>query len=264
MPGQLPDLEFLGRLHGALRPAAYLEIGVGDGGALALSRARSIGIDPGFAITAPLRCDVALYRTTSDDYFARPEPLAHFHGAPVDLAFVRGRSSLQPALRDVINLELSASPSSVLVLDGMVSTDGTGAYDAHGIVSVLREHRPDLTLLPVDTGPRGLLLLTGLDPESTVLLDRYDAIVTKHAAGAAGSFPDRVEALPPEALLRSPVWGALRRARRPWMSRDRALVEMAEALEHPKSYRARRRGLRRAATRTVRQAVRQARGLRAG
>ena len=63
----MPYLEFLSRLHTALRPATYLEIGVHLGQSLAMARARAIGIDPGYSITAPISCDVSLFRTTSDE-----------------------------------------------------------------------------------------------------------------------------------------------------------------------------------------------------
>src|SRR3954453_628865 len=272
----MPYLEFLKRLHAALRPATYLEIGIRAGDSLALSRSRSIGIDPEFAVKCPITCDVSLFRTTSDEYFARPEPLAPFHGAPADLAFIDGLHLFEFALRDFINVERCSSPSSVVVFDDIFPRKIDEAArdrhtrvwtgDVYKIVEVLRQYRPDLTLLLVDTGPTGLLLRMGLDPENTVLVDRYDEIVEKYVVDDPQDVPPailaREGALEPEKLLRSPVWGALRRSRRPWVSRDRARVEMTEALEHPKTYRARRRELRRAASRTARQAVRQVRAAR--
>src|SRR3954454_17857960 len=113
----MPYLEFLKRLHAALRPATYLEIGIRAGDSLALSRSRSIGIDPDFNVKCPITCDVSLFRTTSDDYFARPETLAPFHGAPADLAFIDGLHLFEFALRDFVSVEHHVSPSSLVVLD---------------------------------------------------------------------------------------------------------------------------------------------------
>ncbi|NHC15166.1 class I SAM-dependent methyltransferase [Motilibacter deserti] len=276
MAGQMPYLEFLGRLHEALRPATYLEVGVRAGDSLALSRSKSIGIDPDFAIKCPITCDVALFKTTSDEYFSRPDPLAPFHGAPADLAFIDGMHLFEFALRDFINVERCSSPSSVVVFDDIFPRKVDEAArdrhtrvwtgDVYKIVEVLRQYRPDLTLLLVDTGPTGLLLVTGLDPDNTVLTDHYDEIVEKYVVDDPQDVPpailNREGALAPEKLLRSPVWGSLRRSRRPWVSRERARVEMTEALERPTIYRARRRELRRTATRTVKQGLRQVKALR--
>ena len=68
--------QFLQGVHERLRPETYLEVGVRDGRSLTLSRARSVGVDPAFAIEVELDGDLALVRTTSDEYFARPDPLA--------------------------------------------------------------------------------------------------------------------------------------------------------------------------------------------
>lgn len=276
MAGQMPYLEFLSRLHTALRPATYLEIGVHLGQSLAMARARAIGIDPGYSITAPISCDVSLFRTTSDEYFARPEPLAPFSGTPVDLAFIDGMHLLEFAFRDFINVERVSRPSSVIVFDDVFprtvveaareqqSRSWTG--DVYKIVEVLRQYRPDLTLTLVDTRPTGLLLVTGLDPESRVLNDRYDEIVEKYVTDDPQDVPpailSREGAVAPETLLRSPVWAALRRSRRPWVSAHRARAEMTEALRHPDGYRVRRRELRRAASRTLTRVARKVRAVR--
>lgn len=276
MVGASSQLEFLERLHVALRPATYLEIGVGGGHSLALSRTRSIGIDPDFSITAPIDGEVTLFRTTSDYYFARPEPLAPFSGAPVDLALIDGRPLVEFVLRDFIHVEHASRPSSVIVVDGVfpraaeeAARKGSGpgrTGDVYKIVEVLRQYRPDLTLSLVAVEPNGLLLVTGLDPGSPVLTDRYDEIIEKYVADDPQDVPPailgREGALAPESLLGSPVWGALRRGRRPWVDAARVRSEMTEALQHPDTYRLRRRELRRTATRTLSEVTRKVRTLR--
>jgi len=95
--------QFLRALHRKLAPRTYLEIGVSDGRSLTLSRARSIGVDPAFKVTAPVCCDLELVRATSDEFFAERPTL--FDGAVVDLAFIDGLHVAEFAFRDFINVE---------------------------------------------------------------------------------------------------------------------------------------------------------------
>ena len=62
----------LRELHGLLTPRTYLEIGVNTGASLALSRAKSIGIDPEFAIRHGLHCDLDLVKSKSDELLPAP------------------------------------------------------------------------------------------------------------------------------------------------------------------------------------------------
>ena len=270
MAGEMPYLTFLKGLHKALRPRTYLEIGIRSGSSLALSRARSLGIDPDFNVREPLSCPVTLARTTSDEYFERPEPLAPLGGTPPDLAFIDGMHLFEFALRDFINVERNARWSSVVVFDDMLPRQSVHAArdrqtriwtgDVFKIVPVLRDYRPDLTLLLADTAPTGLLLVLGLDPTSTVLQDNYDKIVAEHVTPDPQTVPEeflrRRDALDPAELLRSPVWAALRRGRRPWEGREHVLAEISAALGDPRAYRAKRRQYRGTAERAVRSVAR--------
>jgi hypothetical protein len=182
-------LDFLGELHTRLEPRHYLEIGVRWGQSLGRSRCCSIGIDPAFAIDRELHAEVHLFRTTSDEYFSRPDPLAPTGGEPFDLAFIDGLHLFEFALRDFVNTERHSRRSGVIVFDDILprsvveanreraTSDWTG--DIYSIVPVLAEYRPDLLTIPVDTRPTGLLLVMGLDPDSTVLADNYDDIVAR-------------------------------------------------------------------------------------
>lgn len=217
-------LAFLGELHERLAPRTYLEIGIRNGDSLALSRCRTVGIDPAYRLTAELDGDIALIRTVSDEYFSRPDPLAPFGGQPVDLAFIDGLHLFEFALRDFINVERLATPGSVIVFDDVFPrTVDEAARDRHTrawtgdvykLMSVLREHRPDLTVLRVGTEPTGLLVVMGLDPGSTKLTDAYDGLVAEHVTPdpqpVPGDVLDRVTALPPGRVLDAPVWDLLR------------------------------------------------------
>ena len=64
--------ELLEVLHERTQPRTYLEIGIRTGNSLAISRARSIGVDPFFKIDKPIHCDVQLIKSTSDEFFCPP------------------------------------------------------------------------------------------------------------------------------------------------------------------------------------------------
>lgn len=208
---------FLAELHRRLAPRAYLEIGVRNGGSLAQAHCRAVGIDPAYAITAELDADVALFRTTSDEYFARPEPLAPTGGVPFDLTFIDGLHLFEFALRDFIHAERHSSPRGVLVFDDVLprSVDEaarqrhTDAWtgDVYGMLEVLALYRPDLVVVPVDTRPTGLLLVTALDPADTTLSEHFDEILARFRRPDPQPVPplllDRLTVLPPGRLLES-------------------------------------------------------------
>jgi hypothetical protein len=219
-------LDFLGVLHERLAPTTYLEVGIRNGNSLALSRCRTVGIDPAYQLTAELDGDVALFRTISDEYFSRPEPLAPFGGKPVDLAFIDGLHLFEFALRDFINVERHSTPSSVIIFDDVFprSVDEAARQrhtkswtgDVYKVLAVLHEYRPDLTCLRVGTQPTGLLVVMGLDPASTVLADAYDAIVADYVRPDPQEVPADIlapiTALPPQRVLDAPLWPVLRDA----------------------------------------------------
>ena len=224
--------EFLAELHRRLAPRTYVEIGVKDGRSLALSKAPSIGVDPAYKITATITCDAQLVRATSDAFFERRDPLAHFRGrrsigdrlrqsvsrlvdggtapgptdapAPtVDLAFIDGMHWFEFALRDFMNIERFSAPTSVIVFDDMLPRSVEEAArdrmtkfwagDVFKMQAVLRTYRPDLVAIPVDTDPTGLLVVLRPDARNRDLRDHYDAIV----ADAIRPDPQAV----PEAIL---------------------------------------------------------------
>ena len=97
--------DLLAELHRLLDPRSYLEIGVNVGSSLTLSRTRSIGIDPYYTVEKEILCDVHLVRTSSDEFFAREHPLAHFDEPLIDLAFIDGMHLAEYAFRDFVNVE---------------------------------------------------------------------------------------------------------------------------------------------------------------
>ena len=239
--------EFLSGLHRVVQPGNYLEIGVNDGRSLALSRVPSIAVDPAFKVTVALRCDLDLVKATSDDFFALPDPVAHLRGrgdrpagsgeadgSPdervdprLDLAFIDGMHLFEFALRDFMNVEGHADWWSVIAFDDMLPRDVDEAArdrhtvewagDVYKLIPVLARYRPDLTVIPVNTGPTGLLVVLAADPTNTVLRDHYDEILAEWVVPDPQRVPpevlERSGAVEPEALLASPVWGEIARLR---------------------------------------------------
>jgi hypothetical protein len=220
-------LEFLSRMHEVLDPGTYLEVGIRNGNSLSLSRCPSIAIDPDFTMTAELAAPVWVFRTTSDEYFSRPAPLAPFDGKPVDFAFIDGMHLSDFALRDFMGVERNSAPWTVVVFDDIFPGNvDHAARDRHTkvwtgdvfkIIDVFRTRRPDLKLTFVNTTPTGLLMIHGLDSANRTLEDNYDEIYAEMVRPDPQVVPqetfDRAGALEPEEALALGVWSELRAAR---------------------------------------------------
>ncbi len=215
--------ELLQGLHQKIRPRTYLEIGIRTGRSMVLSRCRSIGVDPFFKIDNPIHCDVQLIKATSDDFFARDEPLAHFDGVPVDLAFIDGMHLSDFALRDFINVEPFMADTGVVVLDDVLPRNGLEAArdrktepwtgDVYKVVEILRRRRPDLVVLLVNTAPTGTAVVVGVDQASAILRDAYAEeepyLLRPDPQTPPQEFMDRSITIEPDALLESPIWDEL-------------------------------------------------------
>ncbi|MEA2320732.1 MAG: hypothetical protein QOD81_582 [Solirubrobacteraceae bacterium] len=253
-------LKFLRGVHEALQPPTYLEVGIRQGDSLALSRARTVGIDPAFAIKKELDCDVALFRTTSDEYFARPDPLAPLDGRRVALSFIDGMHLFEYVLRDFINVERHADWTTAIVFDDILPRSieeaardrQTKAWtgDVYKIAAVLERERPDLVCLRVDTQPTGLLVVLGADPTSDVLAARCDELIAECVTPDPQPVPpaviEREGALDPQAVLAAPFWSLLREARAAGTGRAEGMAALRGSLEQSFG-RPRRRWLRQVA-----------------
>jgi hypothetical protein len=223
--------ELLKHLHALVQPRNYLEIGVRKGASLALSRARTIAIDPFYQIEREVLCDLHLVRTTSDEFFARRHPLAHFDEPRIDLAFIDGMHLSEYALRDVINVERYCHAGSVIVIDDMLprnieeagrtrrgaAASGHWAGDVYKMVTAFRELRPDLICLEVDTRPTGTAVLLTPDPKATALVDAYDRLVAEFVVPYPQTVPaetvGRTRAVDPSAVVDAPIWQRVRELR---------------------------------------------------
>jgi hypothetical protein len=233
-------LDFLRRLHEALAPDTYLEIGIRNGDSLALARCRAVGVDPEFVLKAELNPETTVFRESSDEYFERAKPLGPLGGRRIDLAFIDGMHLSEFALRDFINVERHARWTSVAVFDDILPSSAemaardrrTRAWtgDVFKILGILESRRPDLICLRVGTEPTGLLLVLGLDPGSRVLSYGYGRIVEAAVVPDPQRLPpdvvQRRRVLDPEVVASASLWAELRDARERGVRRRTGVREL--------------------------------------
>jgi len=237
-------LDFLEGLHEAVRPRAYLEIGLRHGHSLALAGCPALGVDPAFNLKVELGPDVELLRETSDEYFGRAKPLKPLGGRRPDLAFIDGMHLAEFALRDLIGVERLAPWTGVVVFDDILPRTveeaardrRTRAWtgDVYKLLGVLARHRPDLICLRVGTQPTGLLLVLGLDPANRALSVRQDLLLEELVVPDPQHVPadvlERRGVLEPERVLASRAWPLLRDLRDQGSSRRSGIRDLRRAV----------------------------------
>ena len=179
--------DVLSRFHQDLEPRLYLEVGVDKGRSLARARGPAIGIDPRprLDLKVTLGEQTRVLPMSSDAFFRTAA--AEYLASPPDLVFIDGMHLFEFVLRDFMNVERYAHAATLVVIDDIFpchptqaerrrrSTAWTG--DVWKLHAVLREWRPDLTLIALNARTTGLLLIAGLDPGNSILWDHYDPIV---------------------------------------------------------------------------------------
>ena len=118
-------------------------------------------------------------------------------GGKVEFAFLDGLHLAEFLLRDFINTERVCRANSVIAIHDCFPLDvpmarrhetgpavvRSGRYpdywtgDVWKFMAALRIYRPALQVYVVDAQPTGLVLVTGLEPQSTILQDNYYNIV---------------------------------------------------------------------------------------
>lgn len=173
LPG--PDYyQVLAWIHETLRPATYVEIGVGYGESLRLAVPPTValGIDPHPLAESAGASLTRVARETSRDFFTRYD-LREFLGAPhFSLAFLDGSHLIEDVAADLSSLERYASPASVVLVHDTIPLDEetssrtrtTEFYtgDVWKIVPLLARTRPELEAVTVRTAPSGLTMIRGL------------------------------------------------------------------------------------------------------
>jgi hypothetical protein len=168
-----PDYrEVLRWIHHELKPATYVEIGVGWGDSLRLAQpsTMAVGIDPSPQCTGPWR----IFPLTSQEFFVRYDLREALGGRPVSLALVDGLHSFEQALEDILRLERYCTSGSVIALhDTIPLNEETSARmrttefytgDVWKTVAFLRRFRPELDMITLQAAPTGLTLISGFDP----------------------------------------------------------------------------------------------------
>ncbi len=191
---QQPYFELLDRIHQHLLPRTYVEIGISTGRSLTLALPGTVcvGVDPDPQVAFPLNGTTTVYPETSDGFFAEHQLEQVLGGVPLDLAFIDGMHNFEFALRDFMNLEQAAHPTTtILIHDCLPKNEVHAARDRQTekwagdiwrLVLLLRAWRPDLEVAVADSGPSGLGIVRALDPASNVLHDHYDEIVEHYLA----------------------------------------------------------------------------------
>lgn len=182
----------LGRLHAALRPETYLEIGVSKGESLALAAgcAAAVGIDPEPRLKAPLAANARVFEMTSDEFFSTHDVRAELGSRDLDMAFIDGLHLFEHAVRDFANVERSSTARTVVILHDCLPIDEVTSSrdrttllwtgDVWKAALVLMRYRPDLRLTVIDVPPSGLVVVEGLDPSSRVLDDHAGEIAAEY------------------------------------------------------------------------------------
>jgi hypothetical protein len=204
-------ISFLTRLHASFNPSTYFEIGVQFGTSLKIARCDSIAVDPVFVCDADVigrKPACHFFQQTSDSFFESKSPI-EILGGPIDFAFLDGLHWFDFLLRDFINTEQHCSANSLIVLHDclppgfyMTSRDindanhpqsafqGWWSGDVWKMVPTLQRHRPDLDIKVIDCAPTGLVIVSGLDPKSTVLASQYASIIEEFELMSRRQFDD--------------------------------------------------------------------------
>lgn len=176
----------LAGLHQIVRPRFYLEIGIGNGDALALARCKSVGVDPVAQEWPAFGPNVHIFQNSSDVFFAQQADI-WLHAQPLDFVLIAGIPLMDYVLRDLIALESWAQPYTLVAIPGIFPptqeastrhrTSCNWCGDVWRLPGLLREFCPDLQLIELDVEPAGLLLITGFSPKNQTLTKKYQQYV---------------------------------------------------------------------------------------
>ena len=190
--------QFLSFLDQHLFPEGYFEIGTHRGDSVAQFSCDSICIDPHFVIVPEAlqqKARVFLFQMTSDRFFQTCDPKRHLDH--LDIGFLDGLHYYEALLRDFINFERHAHSRSIAILHDCLplnirmtsrqhlpgppsepeATRDFWTGDVWKVLPILLQLRPDLEIIGVECPPTGLILISGLDPTSTVLDQGFDSAV---------------------------------------------------------------------------------------
>jgi hypothetical protein len=180
--------DLLDAIHRATLPRTYVEIGVATGKSMSIALPGTVlvGVDPSADVRHPISGDLHLFRMTSDEFFQTGSLQTRLAGLPIDIGFIDGLHYFDAVLRDFRGIEAASAPESVVLIHDCIPVTTRSAArqretkiwtgDVWKAIVGLRRYRPDLTITVVKIAPTGLALVTGLQPKSRVLFDRYEEL----------------------------------------------------------------------------------------
>ena len=196
-------LNHKGRRYGAfltdvmrmLGTRTYFEIGTRRGMSLAGANCRAVAVDPSFLVETNVigKKPVTMFFQMTSDRFFEDFNLTHLLGGPAEVCFLDGFHINEYLLRDFINTEKHCKRNSLVFLHdclpwsymmtdrrqtgGAIKRGWTG--DVWKVVPILQKYRPELKIHALDCPPTGLIMITGLDPASTVLESKFFDIIAE-------------------------------------------------------------------------------------
>lgn len=189
-------IRFLKALHNRYVFDWYLEIGSRNGNSLAAVRSKTIAVDPVFSITKNVigtKPELHLFQKTSDSFF--DSEFLEDNDIKVSLAFLDGMHLFEYLLRDFIATERNCAHDGIIMLHDccpwnleMTTRDldnlpeGPWTGDVFKLIPILQKYRPDLRIDVFDCKPTGLVAVSKLDPNNTVLRDKHTQIVQEYLA----------------------------------------------------------------------------------
>lgn len=210
----------LSRLHEKLKPDWYLEVGTFTGKSLALAKCNTIAVDPKFQLKFPAvnatGRQMFFFQQTSDEFFE--SGFLKQNKISLDFAFLDGMHLFEFLLRDFIETEKHMSKDGMIVLHDCCPTtdymatrefhDGQWTGDVWKTLLILQRYRPDLVIDVAAAAPTGLVVIRNLNPRSTVLSKKYDALVKEFMDeklmdfdGGIGGYYENFELRDPVELL---------------------------------------------------------------
>jgi hypothetical protein len=195
-------LDFLRRLHESVTVDCYLEIGCRSGESFAPSRSRTVGVDPFFSLRPQVmgaKPALHLFQMTSDAFFE--SGFLERNGLRLAFSFLDGMHLVEFLLRDFINTERHSDPGGAIAMhDCCPFTHAMAAREAPTrkglpwtgdvwkLIPILARWRPDLKVEVLGCRPTGLVVVTGLDPESRVLAEAQEAILAEFGSLDLGAY----------------------------------------------------------------------------
>jgi hypothetical protein len=196
--------EFLATLVQKRSCRTYLEIGVSKG--VNLSRIECevvVGVDTCYDIDVNIvkgKSQVHLYQCPSDVFFQTID-MQRIAPGGVDFVFLDGMHLFEFLLRDFYKTECICHRRSLVAMHDCLPLNlemtersrnpaarrdkefadwWTG--DVWKLVPILKKWRPDLVVSAVNCPPTGLVLVSNLDPASSLLEDKYAEIMREYRA----------------------------------------------------------------------------------